>query len=234
LLKKPVLSKLMKLLLFFLIFSCYVTGQLDNFDRHKEINDGVISFPDLNVLYRGFDNVVTFQVAGEYDSLIIRAEGASVEYLEKNKVVIIPQNVKICSLNLLSIAKGDTISHGNFEYVVLPLPNPSIYIDDKDLASFDWNNLSNEEFYNFSRIYAKYGNEIPLKVVFLISSFQISINGKIEIIKGSKWEKELKEKLKAMKKGQIFILKSVTLLGPLKFEKTMELNKYYIKKGRRK
>ncbi len=199
--KKPFLLKSMKLLLFFLIFSFYASGQLENFDKYKEMNDGVISFPDLNVLYRGFDCVVAFQVPGEYDSLIIHAEGASVQYLEKNKVVINSQNVKKCSLNLLSIAKGDTISHGNFEYVVLPLPNPSIYIDDKDLASFDWNNLTNEEFYNLSRINAKYGNEIPLKVVFLISSFEISINGKIEIIKGNKWDKEFKEKLKAMKKG---------------------------------
>lgn len=131
---------------------------------------GAISLPELNVLYRGYPNKVS-AVASGFDQTVLTGSGASVS---KSGDMWIASPVGSGRTATLSVSgknsvTGKTQNLLTQEFRVSNLPDPVLYWG----ASKPGDKGNRRE----TKLFAKYGPEIPLKAEFSIVNWQVSIPG---------------------------------------------------------
>jgi gliding motility-associated protein GldM len=130
---------------------------------------GTVSLPDLNVLYRGYENRID-AVASGYDQTVLSGNGVS---LSKNGGGWIgaPGKGRECTITVSgkSSLTNKTVSLGAFKFRVSSLPDPELYFG----AAKSGTNASKSE----TRLFAKYPPEIPLKADFRILDWELSVPG---------------------------------------------------------
>ncbi|MFN6075271.1 MAG: hypothetical protein ACK46Y_06850 [Fluviicola sp.] len=137
---------------------------------------GTISLPMLNVLYKGYDNVVE-GVASGYDQTILN--GSNVILTKKgNQWIAKPANVKTASISISgkSSATGKTVRLGTYEFKVKQLPTPELYLG----------NTRNGEVFNptSNRLFAKNDPNSPLIVPYKIIDYELTISGQNKPCRG--------------------------------------------------
>ncbi|MBI3239071.1 MAG: hypothetical protein HYZ43_09570, partial [Flavobacteriia bacterium] len=97
---------------------------------------GTISLPEMNMLYRGYNNIVEFAVNGQYDSIWVRGNGVNLTASGDQYIARISTTAREASISLYSNIGNDTTAHGVFKYRVSNLPLPTIYWETTAVSDF--------------------------------------------------------------------------------------------------
>ncbi|MCC6701648.1 MAG: hypothetical protein IT221_08990 [Fluviicola sp.] len=139
---------------------------------------GNVSLPELNVLYKGYPNVIS-AVASGYPEAKVNGQGVTLSKKGENYIGMVSGASKTASISISGFNKQTkkTVSLGTFTFKVKNLPPPNIYFG----AVADGGKASKAE----TRIFAKYGDEIPLTANFTVVSWEMQVAGLSRPSKGS-------------------------------------------------
>lgn len=140
---------------------------------------GNVSLPEMNVLYRGYANKVQ-AVASGYPEAKVTGAGVSLAKSGKEGYIgTVNGSGKTASISISGYNKTTkkTVSLGTFTFRVMNLPPPSIYFG----AASDGTQASKSE----TRLFAKYGPEIPLNVSFQVLKWELNVTGAPRPAKGT-------------------------------------------------
>lgn len=134
---------------------------------------GTVSLPEMNVLYRGYDNKVEGAASGypTYDL----SSGGNVSLSKSGQYYIAkPGTGREATINISGVAKdGSRATLGSFKFRVQDLPKPTLSIGRIN----DGESATSAQFRASRRLFAGYPPEIPLDAVFKIKSWEISVSG---------------------------------------------------------
>lgn len=138
---------------------------------------GTVSLPELNVLYKGYNNIVE-GVASGYDQTILNGNGVSLTksgngYIGRVSGAGRTATISISGKNSVT---NKTVSLGTFTFRVMNLPPPSLFFG----AVEDGGKASKAE----TRLFARYSDS-PLKAEFVVQSWELNVAGAPRPAKGS-------------------------------------------------
>ena len=138
---------------------------------------GSIEMPQLNVLYRGYDNIVNATASG-YPETILNATGATTARSGENYIVKPTGSGRKAYLSVSGkSADGRMIQLKRIEYRVMNLPKPSMYMgavkEDGRVNALD------------PKLFLRYDETIPLTAKFNMVNWEISVPGAPQPAKGS-------------------------------------------------
>ncbi len=138
---------------------------------------GSIELPEMNMLYRGYPNIAEATASG-YDKSILSGTGVSIS--GSGPYIVKPTGsgrTAYLSVSGKNTATGQTVQLKKVEYRVSNLPDPEIY----------WGGSKNGERASKAetKLFAKYGPEIPLKADFTIKSWECAVPGASRPITGT-------------------------------------------------
>ncbi len=138
---------------------------------------GTVSLPELNVLYKGYNNVVE-GVASGYDQTILNGNGVSLTksgngYIGRVSGAGRTATISISGKNSVT---NKTVSLGTFTFRVMNLPPPSLFFG----ATEDGGKASKAE----TRLFARYSDS-PLKAEFSVQTWELNVAGAPRPAKGS-------------------------------------------------
>lgn len=138
---------------------------------------GTVSLPELNVLYKGYNNIVE-GVASGYDQTILNGNGVSLTksgngYIGRVSGAGRTATISISGKNSVT---NKTVSLGTFTFRVMNLPPPSLFFG----ATEDGGKASKAE----TRLFARYSDS-PLKAEFSVQSWELNVAGAPRPAKGT-------------------------------------------------
>lgn len=162
---------------------------------------GTVSLPDMNVLYRGYKNIVKGGATG-FPSFRLNGGGNVSLTKEGDHYVAKPGRGRTANISVTGIsASGKSTNLGNFEFRVKNMPKADLYLgaigpDMEQPAS---------AVRAQTRLFAKYGPEIPLKANFTVASWKLYISGAPRPIRGtgSTLSAQAKQLLRQVRKGSV-------------------------------
>ena len=89
---------------------------------------GTISLPEMNMLYRNYNNIVEFAVSGMYDSSWVVGNNVELTRSGRGYIARVTGTGREVSMCTYSVYGKDTTCQGVFKYRVSNLPDPSIYL----------------------------------------------------------------------------------------------------------
>lgn len=132
---------------------------------------GTVTLPEMNVLYRGYDNKVT-GVASGYDQTVVSG-GANITSFSKQGEFYIakPGGGKTATITVSgkSSVTNKSVQLGSFEFRVKDLPKPSIFVGSVESGG----KIST----NPGGLNAGYPPSIPLNAVFKVLSWEAQVQG---------------------------------------------------------
>lgn len=133
---------------------------------------GAVSLPEMNMLYRGYDNKLVGAVSGYVG---YKLSGSNVSLSKSGEFWIgKPGGGKTCTINIAGIAEdGSSANVGKFEFRVQNLPPPNVYLG----ALEDGAEAPGGTIRAQTRLFAKYPPEIPLNATFSVVSWEVSVAG---------------------------------------------------------
>ncbi|PHR30908.1 MAG: hypothetical protein COA38_09270 [Fluviicola sp.] len=139
---------------------------------------GSIELPELNVLYRGYDNKVNATASG-FPTTSISGSGASLSPTSDGMYIAKPTGSgRTASLTVSGrTADGRTVALKTVQYRVLTLPKPTMFWGSAE----DGSRASRRE----KNLFTKYGNDVPLNAKFIIKSWEMSVQGAVSAKKGT-------------------------------------------------
>ncbi|PKR80557.1 hypothetical protein CW751_09285 [Brumimicrobium salinarum] len=142
---------------------------------------GTVSLPEMNVLYRGYDNKVEGAASGFPDYNLSGAGNVSVTrsgdgYIAK------PGSGRTAKINISGVAEdGSSSNLGSFEFRVQNLPKPSVSLG----RIKDGESATSGQLRASRQLFAGYPPSIPLKAKFGVVSWEISVSGAPRPVKGT-------------------------------------------------
>lgn len=138
---------------------------------------GTVSLPELNVLYKGYNNIVE-GVASGYDQTILNGNGVSLTksgngYIGRVSGAGRTATISISGKNSVT---NKTVSLGTFTFRVMNLPPPSLFFG----ATEDGGKASKAE----TRLFARYSDS-PLKAEFSVQTWELNVAGAPRPAKGT-------------------------------------------------
>jgi len=132
---------------------------------------GTVSLPEMNVLYRGYKNVVEGAASG-FPSFKLSA-GGNVTLSQSGKTYTAsPGSGREATINIVGVAEdGSSANLGSFKFRVQNLPKPSIRlgrIEDGEAAT-------SAQIRASSNLFAGYPPEIPLNAKFSVKSWEVQV-----------------------------------------------------------
>jgi len=169
---------------------------------------GVVSLPDMNVLYRGYDNKIEATASG-YPEAKVTGSGVSVSKSGTGYIGRVSGGTKEATISISGFNKvtNKSVPLGSFKFRVRNLPPPSLFFGGVE----DGGTASRAE----TRIFAKYGPEIPLNVSFQVLSWELIVAGAPITAKGTGGQLDAKgvALLKQAKPGSTITIQT-TVRGP--------------------
>jgi len=130
---------------------------------------GNVSLPELNVLYRGYDNKVS-AVASGYDQTNVTGAGVTLSKSGDGWVAK-PGSAKTCTITVAgkSSVTNKSVNLGTFTFRVSNLPDPELY----------WGGAKNGDKGSKAerKLFAKYPPEIPLNAAFKVVDWECQVPG---------------------------------------------------------
>jgi gliding motility-associated protein GldM len=142
---------------------------------------GTVSLPEMNVLYRGYNNIVQGAATG-FPSFSLSGGGNVSLSQSGDHYVAKPGSGRTANISVIGkSANGKSTSLGNFEFRVKNMPKADLYLGalgpdmDAPAGTIKAQN----------RLFAKYGDEIALKAVFNVVSWKLTITGAPQPVSGN-------------------------------------------------
>lgn len=127
---------------------------------------GSIELPQLNVLYRGYNNVVRV-VASGFESAELNATGATYSKVGDGYHVVPSGSGKTAQLSVVGrSADGKTVVLRRTDFRVLNLPDPTLYWG----GAKSGGNIPTGDF----KLFMKYGPEVPLSASFSVTRWEMA------------------------------------------------------------
>lgn len=215
--------------------TCYIYGFKHSFYKQKpllllelEVIDmqaannlntpvqGTISLPEINTLYRDYNNIVEFAINGQYDQMWLSGNGVTLIASDDHYIARVGNSGREVSISLYSRNGSDTTLHDIYTYRVSNLPLPSIYWGVFQLNGIHFPSLNDSIFLLTERIFVKYPPEIPLKASFEVGEMKIRIGDSTYTNKGKTISKEIIAAYINAEQGTVFTIESVEVNGPIK------------------
>lgn len=132
--------------------------------------EGTVSLPEMNMLYRGYDNKVE-GVASGYDQTILSGSNVTLSKAGKGYIGR-PGSGKSCSITISgkNSVTNKTVSLGVFTFRVSNLPPAQVYFGNAA------NGMQGSKFE--TKIFTRYPPEIPLDVKFTTLSWEMEFMGR--------------------------------------------------------
>lgn len=132
---------------------------------------GTVSLPEMNVLYRGYKNVVEGAASG-FPSFKLSA-GGNVTLSQSGKTYTAsPGSGRVAIINIVGVAEdGSSANLGPFEFRVQNLPKPSIRLGRIE----DGESATSAQIRASANLFAGYPPEIPLNAKFSVKSWEVQV-----------------------------------------------------------
>lgn len=141
---------------------------------------GTVSLPELNVLYRGYDNKVTAAASGYPEFRLSGTKNVSLRQ-SGQQYIASPGSGRTATISISGIAEdGTSASLGSFEFRVQNMPKPTIRWG----SLWDGDGAPMATLRSSNRIAAMYPPEIPLEAKFSIVDWEIQVQGAPRNIEG--------------------------------------------------
>ncbi|HLP55624.1 MAG TPA: hypothetical protein VK151_11370 [Fluviicola sp.] len=143
---------------------------------------GTVSLPEMNMLYRGYNNIVE-GVASGYDETVLSGNGVTLtksgnQYIGRVTGTGREASISISGRN--NVTKK-TQQLGVFKFRVSNLPPPSLYLGTLSSGS----TAGASAVKAMSALFMKYPPEIPLKASFEVGTWEVSVSGAPRTVQGS-------------------------------------------------
>jgi hypothetical protein len=139
---------------------------------------GSIELPEMNMLYRGYDNKVEATASG-YDQTSLTGTGVSLSKTSTGWIAKPSGSGREAYLTVSgkNTATGQSATLKKVKYRVSNLPDPEIY----------WGGAKNGERASKAetKLFAKYGPEIPLNASFTVKSWECTVPGASRPVMGT-------------------------------------------------
>jgi len=142
---------------------------------------GNVSLPEMNVLYRGYANLVS-GVASGYDQTILNGNNVTLTKKGDNYIGA-PGAGRECSITVSgkNSVTNKTVSLGQFPFRVMNLPQPQVYLGTLATGT----SVGKSALAAMTKLFAKYPPEIPLTADFSVTSWEISVAGAPKSVSGT-------------------------------------------------
>jgi gliding motility-associated protein GldM len=144
-----------------------------SFDYKVGKPSGTVSLPEMNILYRRYDNKVAGAVTG-FNNFVL----TPVDNIQLNKqgdiYIAKPGNQRTAKIGIQGIAEdGSRVTMGTFEFRVKNLPLPKLNIS----GVFEENTISRGQIEGANILTAKFLPDDPIDLTFPVVSYTIKIEG---------------------------------------------------------
>lgn len=141
---------------------------------------GAISLPEMNVLYRGYNNKVKGAVSGYTDYSLSMSNGSISK--SGDTYIAKPGGGREATISITGIAAdGSQATVGQEKFRVRNLPNPTIKLG----SLWDGDKASAGSVKAMTRLFAQYPPEIPLNAKFNVVSYTVKVTGAPRSAKGT-------------------------------------------------
>lgn len=160
--------------------------RVPNADRSQI--DGTIALPQLNVLYRNYNNILEFAAQGVPGNVWLETNGAAVSVSGDQYIARVPsEGPETVTMTLKTLNGKDTVAVTEKTFRVEDLPAPDAYLGSHDGISMYRVGHCDESYYRYmNSIFLKYPPEIPLKVAFDVGETVILVGEKRIVSHGSR------------------------------------------------
>ena len=135
---------------------------------------GTVSLPEMNVLYRGYDNKVKGAASGFPDYRLSPGKNISSLSQAGEFYTAKPGSAREASISISGVAAdGSDASLGTFEFRVQDLPKPSVSLG----RISDGESATSGQLRASRRLFAGYPPSIPLKANFSVVSWEMTVSG---------------------------------------------------------
>jgi hypothetical protein len=155
--------------------------------------EGTVSLPDMNVLYRGYDNKVE-GVASGYDQTVLAGNNVTLTKVSQGYIGKPgPGKTATITISGKNSVTNKTVSLGTFTFRVMNLPPAQVYFGGA---------ANGEKGSKFeTKIFTRYPPEIPLNVSFTTLSWEMDFMGRSVAGTGSVLDAAAQNMLKQAKPG---------------------------------
>lgn len=141
---------------------------------------GTVSLPEMNVLYRGYDNIVKGAASG-YPNYSLSGAGNVSLSKSGDHYIAHPGRGRKASISISGVASdGTRASLGKFEFRVRNMPKPEIRLG--RIAPGE--SATSSQFRASRRLFAGYPPSIPLKAKFRVINWELTVSGAPRPISG--------------------------------------------------
>jgi len=175
---------------------------------------GTISLPEMNMLYRNYNNIVEFAVSGMYDSSWVVGNNVELTRWGRGYIARVTGTGREASMCTYSVYGKDTTCHGVFKYRVSNLPDPSIYLGPILMSSLKY--CPESSFSPSTSVFAKYPPEITLKASFEVGEVIIKVGDQTIISHGKSLSNEFLLAYENAEEGTEITFVSIGFNGPKK------------------
>ncbi|MBI1837895.1 MAG: hypothetical protein HYR91_11590 [Flavobacteriia bacterium] len=135
---------------------------------------GTVSLPDMNVVYRGYPNLIV-GVASGYEETILNGTNISLKKGANGSYIGTPGAGRECSISVAgrNKAANKTVQLGKFPFRVSGLPSPQVYLGSLATGM----SAGKSAIAAMTRLSAKYPPEIPLKAEFNVDTWEVTVSG---------------------------------------------------------
>ena len=135
---------------------------------------GAVSLPEMNVLYRGYQNKVIGAASGFPDYRLVSGGNVTISKGSNGMYIASPGSGREATIIIQGVSEdGTTAKLGDFKFRVNNMPKPSIYLGSLE----DGSDAPSATIKSQSRLFAKYGPEIPLEANFTVKSWEVNVTG---------------------------------------------------------
>ena len=143
---------------------------------------GTVSLPEMNVLYRGYNNIVE-GVASGFEETRLSGNGVTLAKSGNGYIGRVVGTGKTATISVSGVNKSTNKSQqlGSFTFRVSNLPPPQLYLGTLSNGS----SASSSSIKAMTALFMKYPPEIPLKAVFEVGTWEVSVSGAPRTVQGS-------------------------------------------------
>lgn len=134
---------------------------------------GAVSLPELFVLYRGYPNKVVGAASGYPDYKLVGTNNVTLTK-QGAEYIASPGTGRDATISIQGVSPdGKSANLGSFQFKVRNMPKPSVYLGScEDGLSYPAATIKAQ-----TRLFARYGEEIPLTATFNVTNWEVNVTG---------------------------------------------------------
>ncbi len=213
-----------------LIYSLLLVSTMLSAQKPKE-NKYVIANAETIILYRHYDNTVSYSSDAKMDSVWIECDSAIITHRFDNcaQVEIRSEKIRKIEITLKGRKRKKEYELGKQLFQIVTIPVPTLFLGPYTINN-DFNNYSDEIFIE-DRLFLRFQSTVMINAINKIESLNISVGEKEMTIRGGYIDSYIQGTIQNAPKGTKVFINYYTYSGTGGHEhEKVNLNLFYIKK----